>query len=31
LAGKTVTVKVQFDPAPLEIISKPVEVQLQAK
>jgi hypothetical protein len=31
LAGKTVTVKVQFDLAPLEIISKPVEVQLQAK
>jgi hypothetical protein len=31
LVGKTVTVKVQFVVAPLEIISKPVEVQLQAK
>jgi hypothetical protein len=31
LVGKTVTVKVQFDLAPLETISKPIEVQLQAK
>jgi hypothetical protein len=28
LVGKTVTVKVQFDLAPVEVISKPVEVKL---
>jgi hypothetical protein len=31
LVGKTVTVKVQFDLAPLEMISKPIDVQLGAK
>jgi len=28
LAGKTVTVKVEFNLAPLETISKPIEVKL---
>jgi len=28
LVGKTVTVKVEFNLAPLEVISKPIEVKL---
>jgi hypothetical protein len=28
LVGKTVTVKVQFDLAPLEMISKPIDTKL---
>jgi len=31
LVGKTVTIKVQFDLAPVETISKPIKVQLGAK
>jgi hypothetical protein len=28
LAGKTVTIKVEFNLAPIEVISKPIEVKL---
>jgi hypothetical protein len=28
LAGKTVTVKVEFNLAPIEVISQPIEVKL---
>jgi len=28
LTGKTVTVRVQFDLAPLEVISRPIDVKL---